>query len=74
MPKVMFEFDLPEDQRDYEVFAQSSKMQRLLWEFCQQLRAWDKYGHQFKDADDAIDKIREEFYRLLNEEGVDIDL
>jgi len=36
--------------------------------------AWYKYGHTFKDADDALDKIREEFYRLIDENQVNIDL
>lgn len=74
MPKVTFEFNLPEEQREYEVASQATKMQSFLWEYSQQLRAWYKYGHQFKDANDALNKIREEFYRLLNEEEVNIDL
>ena len=72
--KATFEFNLPEDQREYEVMGQASKAQAFLWEFSQQLRSWYKYGHHFKDADDAVDKIREEFYRLLNEHDVNLDL
>ena len=72
--KAIFEFNLPEDQHEYAVMSQAQKTQSFLWEFSQQLRAWDKYGHAFKDADDALDKIREEFYRLLNEHEVNIDL
>jgi hypothetical protein len=74
MSKVTFEFDLPEDQREYEVASQANQMQSFLWDYSQQLRAWYKYGHAFKDADDALDKIREEFYRLLNDNQVNIDL
>lgn len=72
--KAVFEFNLPEDQREYEVMIQASKAQAFLWDFSQQLRSWYKYGHQFKDADDAVDKIREEFYQLLNEHDVNLDL
>lgn len=74
MPKVIFEFDLPEDQREYEIASQANQMQRFLWDYSQQLRSWHKYGHTFKDADDTLDKIREEFYRLLNEYRLNIDL
>lgn len=74
MTKAIFEFDLPEDQNDYEVLNQARKMRSVLWDFSQQLRSWRKYHHDFKDADDALDKIREEFYRLLNEHTVNIDL
>lgn len=72
--KVKFEFDLPEDQREYDVMSQSLKSQSFLWDFSQQLRAWQKYHHDFKDANDAVSGIRDEFYRLLNNYEVNIDL
>jgi hypothetical protein len=72
--KSIFEFNLPEDQREYEIMSKSLNTQSFLWEFSQQLRAWYKYGHEFKDADDALNQIRDEFYRLLNEHEVNIDL
>jgi len=74
MPKATFTFNLPEEENEYKVMSQSQNSQRMLWDYSQQLRAWYKYGHQFKDADDALDKIREEFYRLLNEHQINIDL
>jgi hypothetical protein len=71
---VKFEFNLPEDQHEYEILSQAQKTQSFLWDFSQQLRSWYKYHHDFKDADDALNKIRDEFYRLLNEHEVNIDL
>jgi hypothetical protein len=72
--KAIFEFNLPEDQHEYDVMNQSSKVQSFLWDFSQQLRSWYKYHNDFKDANDALNKIREEFHRLLNEHEVNIDL
>ena len=72
--KATFEFDLPEDQREYEIMSKSLKTQSFLWEFSEQLRAWYKYHHDFKDANDALSKIREEFYRLVNIHKVNIDI
>jgi hypothetical protein len=72
--KSILEFNLPEDQREYEIATQAPKVQSFLWDFSQQLRSWRKYHHDFKDADDALDKIRDEFYRLLNEHNINIDL
>ena len=72
--KAIFEFNLPDDMNEYAVMNQASQMQSFLWDFSQQLRAWRKYHHDFKDADDALDKIREEFYRLLNDHQINIDL
>jgi hypothetical protein len=71
---ITFEFNLPDDQREYEVMNQSLKTQSFLWDFSQQLRSWYKYHHDFKDADDALDKIRDEFYKLINDHGINIDL
>lgn len=72
--KAIFEFNLPEDQHEYDVMNQASKMQRFLWEFSEQLRSWQKYGHKFENADDAVEKIREEFYTLINNYEVNLDL
>lgn len=74
MPKATFEFNLPEEENEYRVMSQAQDTQRMLWDFSQQLRSWYKYHHDFEDANDALNKIRDEFYRLLNEYGVDIDL
>lgn len=72
--KAIFEFNLPEEQREYEVMNQASKMQSFLWDFSQQLRSWRKYHNNFKDANDALEKITEEFYQLINNNEVNIDL
>jgi hypothetical protein len=72
--KAILEFNLPEDQTEYEVIIQASKVQSFLWDFSQQLRAWYKYDNDFKDSDDALEKIHDEFYRLLNEHSVNIEL
>lgn len=72
--KAIFEFNLPDDINEYAVMNQASKVQSFLWDFSQQLRAWQKYHHDFKDANDALDKIREEFYRLINEHNINLDL
>ena len=74
MSKAIFEFNLPEEQGEYDIINQAPRVQRFLWEFTQQLRAWEKYGHEFKDANDAVYKIREQFYTLLNNYEVNIDL
>lgn len=74
MSKAIFEFNLPEEQDEYDIMNQAPKVQRFLWEFSEQLRSWQKYGHQFEDASDAVNKIREEFYTLLNNYEVNIGL
>lgn len=73
MPKAILEFNLPEEQYEYNIVTQASRFQSFLWDFSQQLRSWRKYHNDFTDASDALDKIRAEFYRLLKEHKVEID-
>jgi hypothetical protein len=72
--KVIFEFNLPEDQHEYDIMSQSTRIHSFLWDFSQQLRSWQKYSNDFQNAGDALDKIRTEFYRLLSEQQINIDL
>ena len=41
-------------------------MASVLWDMSQYLRELNKYGHSFKSIEEAIDKIREEFYNLCD--------
>jgi len=70
--KATLEFDMPEDQPEFETAINAHKMKSLLLDFGEQLRAWDKYGHNFKDADDTVDKIRQYFIQCVNDYGLDI--
>ena len=74
--KAIFEFDLndPDDKTKYDIMNQAIRMQRVLWDITEALRSWEKYGHQFNSADNAVYSIREEFYKILNNYEVNIDL
>ena len=74
MPKATFVFSLPEEENEYKVMSQAQNSQRMLWDFSQQLRSWRKYHNDFSDGKDALSKITDEFYRLVDEHGVNIDL
>lgn len=72
--KAHLEFNLPEDQREYAVLFQAENMLSLLQNFSEYLRLSQKHGHDFKDADDALEKIRENFNWAMDEFKVNIDL
>ena len=72
--RATFEFNLPDHQNEYEIMNQATKMLRCLWDINEALRSWEKYGHTFTDANDAVSKIREDFYNTINNYGVNIDL
>lgn len=71
--KATLTFTLPEEQVEFDTAIQASAAKSMLWDFSQQLRSWQKYHNDFKDANDALDKIREEFYRLINDYNINID-
>jgi len=69
--KATLEFDLPDEQLEFETANNAGKMKSLIWDFGEQLRSWDKYGHNFKTADDAIDEIRAYFIQCINDYNLD---
>lgn len=71
--KAYLEFKLPEDQRDFDIACQGAHMFCALHEVNEKLRSWLKYGHSFEDADDALDKMREAFWSILESHGIDLD-
>lgn len=71
--KATLTFTLPEEQVEFDTAIQASAAKSMLWDFAQQLRSWRKYHNDFTSGSDALDKIREEFYKLLNEHRVEID-
>ena len=73
MPIATLKFKLPEEQYEFNTAIQAGEAKRMLWDFSQQLRSWQKYSNDFIDAGDALDKIREEFYRLINQHNINID-
>lgn len=71
--KAKLTFTLPEEQVEFDTAIQASATKSMLWDFAQQLRSWQKYHNDFTSGNDALDKIREEFYRLINEHNINID-
>jgi hypothetical protein len=69
--KAILEFDLPEEQLEFETANNAQNMKGLVWDFGEQLRGWDKHGHNFKTADDAVDKIRAYFIQCINDYNLD---
>lgn len=67
--KVIYEFNLPEDQEEYNLHHQASKLHSAIWEYANWLRAICKHGDP--DAYNA-DKCREQLYKFMNEFNVEL--
>ncbi len=48
--KAILEFNLPEDQRKFEIANQAADMVAAIGHFEDRLRSYIKYGHEFKSA------------------------
>ena len=75
MAKIILtqEFDSFEERAEFRIASQATDMSLALDAILQALRRYDKYGHNFKDADDAVDKIREEVYEIIRSHNVTLE-
>jgi len=53
--KAKLIFDLPDEQFDFELCRKAGDLHSNLWDLTQQIRAWRKHGHRFKDANELLD-------------------
>jgi len=66
--KARLEFDLPEEQEEFEICHRAREMYVNLWDLKEQIRTWRKHGHRFKDVDELLDALWEDCinHELLN--------
>jgi hypothetical protein len=70
--KAKLEYNLPEDQSFFNAACKATEMRSAISDFDNELRNWIKYGHNFKTADEALEKVRESLYVYLNSYGINI--
>ena len=70
MPKAILEFNLPDEQEEFKEAVNANRYFIALDEIREKLRGYLKYGHQFKTADEAIEKIQEEFFQILHDNEI----
>jgi len=61
---------LEDVQQNFLVTFNGYKYESVLYDLDQQLRSWEKYGHNFTSAGEAIEKTREVLHKLMDDEGV----
>jgi hypothetical protein len=66
--KAILKFNLPEDALQYRHAFHAEDLAIALWEVSQYLRGVDKYN-----TGDDIEKIRENFYDILNSYDINLD-
>ena len=70
--KAILEFNLPEDQREFEIANQSKDMLCIIGNLEDALRSYLKYGHEFKTPEEALQAIRTRLHEEVNIRRVNI--
>jgi len=74
--KAILEFNLPDDQQDFDLATKGLKFWNILWELDQSLRSKTKYAPDDlpQDKYDAYQEIREELRELMSNNNISFDM
>ena len=72
--KVTIEYNLPDDQFEFESAVKSNKMFFALIEIKDELRSIWKYEELKKNQFEMVERIREKFFEILTENEINLDL
>ena len=72
--KAILEFNLPDDQSDFETAVNGYKWQLAVWDMNQYLRSVTKYAPDETSAEvvEALDKARDELFDILKNYNLEI--
>lgn len=73
--KAILEFNLPEDQMEFDLATNGSKWSLCMWELDQHLRSQTKYAPDTISADtyQALIDTRDKLHEIMNENGLKFD-
>ena len=71
--KAKLTFNLPEDQAEFDFAMQGSKMYSALWDISQELRTLWKYEELNDDEWKMVERIRDKFYEILDDNQIKLD-
>jgi len=66
--KAILEFNLPEDNQEFELHTKASKMYCTLWDLDQWLRS------EIKNKDKELDDVRDKLRELMYDNRIDFDM
>lgn len=72
--KATLTFDLPEDMIEFEKASKAANYHLALWDLNEQLRQYEKYGHNFTTANEMLAAIRSHLFAALDHYYINIDL
>lgn len=72
--KAILEFDLPDEQPDFEAAINGYKWESAMWDMNQYLRSVTKYApdETSEEVVDALEKARNELFNILSNYNLEI--
>jgi len=71
--KATITFNLPEDQAEFDFATQGSNMYSALWDISQELRTLWKYEELKQEEWDMVERIRNKFFEILDDNQIKLD-
>ena len=71
--KATLEFNLPDDQNEFDLAVQGSKMYLALWDISKELRTLWKYEELSEEEWNMVERIRDKFYEILDDNQIKLD-
>jgi hypothetical protein len=71
--KVKLEYNLPDDQFEFECAVKSTKMYFALTEIKDELRSIWKYEELKENQFEMVERIMEKFFEILQENEINLD-
>lgn len=56
--KATLEFNLPEEAHEFKVASNAANLEIAIVHIREQIRRWQKHGHEFKTPDEALEGVR----------------
>ena len=74
--KAILEFNLPDDQQEYDLANNALNFWRVLYELDQELRSKTKYAEDNlpQDKYDAYQEVRDMLHELMTDNNVSLDI
>jgi len=70
--KAILEFNLPDDNYQFKKATQGADLSVIISSLDNVLRGYLKYGHPFKNADEALESIRANLHEDLEDHNINI--
>lgn len=71
--KATIEYNLPEDEFEFNCAVKSTKMYFALTEIKEELRAIWKYEELKENQFEMVERLREKFFEILTENEINLD-